>query len=76
MDWVLIGQDLVDRGADPDVLTLGIVDGQGAARLFRYSDRALYQGMTSSQRQAGENLPPDIPDDADTGMCVEIEFVE
>jgi hypothetical protein len=52
-------QVLVEGGADPDNLSVFILDPFGDLREFQYGDRALYEGMTDSQRYQGQSLPPE-----------------
>jgi hypothetical protein len=70
-DWDA-ADHFVARGSDPNLLTLTVIDPFGAARVFAYSDRAIYRNQKPSHRINGDNLPEDVPDDADLGDCVKL----
>lgn len=70
-DWAA-GEALVNAGADPNTLTLVIVDPNGDARVFNYSDRDQYENMSARDMRNGKDLPSPIPDDADNDPCVSI----
>ena len=55
-DWAALDL-LVAGGANPNNLSVFILDPFGDLREFSYTDKALYESMTDSQRYADENLP-------------------
>lgn len=47
----------VSRGADPNNLSVFILDGFGTLREFKYADKDKYESQTEQQRVNGEDLP-------------------
>ncbi|CAM3856326.1 hypothetical protein [Litorimonas haliclonae] len=70
-DWAA-ADATVALGADPNVLTMTVIDPWGDARVFEYSDRNFYLNQGVSSRENGDSLPPKVPEDADLGECVKL----
>lgn len=70
-DWIE-ADNLVALGADPNVLSLTLLDPFGEARIFPYSERDTYVNQSDSDRENGENLPEEVSDAATIGDCVKL----
>lgn len=56
-DWQA-AQDFVADGANANNFALYIIDPFGIMRKFPYTDRNLYEGLSTFQKRSGEGLPP------------------
>lgn len=55
-DWDILDAQVL-RGADPNNLSVFILDGFGTLREFKYSHKDRYKSQTDQQRVNGEELP-------------------
>ena len=58
-DWAALDQ-LVSNGANPNNLSIFILDGFGNLREFKYSDKAIFINMSLSDKWNGVNLTADM----------------
>jgi len=65
---------IVGLGANPNLLSLTIVDPFGDARVFPYSQNAAYRNLSPNQQRSGQNLPDEVPHTADieNAECVNL----